>query len=37
MKNPDSNHPKALYRVYYPPNVVPKIVGSIMFKLLASP
>ena len=37
MKNSDSNHPKALYRVYYPPYVVPKTVGRIMFTLLTSP
>jgi len=37
MKNPDPNHPKALFRVYYPPYLVPKTVGGITLKLLASP
>src|SRR6218665_1884877 len=37
MKNSDPNHPKALFRVYYPPHLVPKTMGVITLKLLASP
>jgi len=36
MKNSDPNHPKALYTVYYPPHVLPKMMGSVSLKLLAS-
>jgi len=34
MKDSDPNHPKAPFRVYYPPYVVPKTVGGITLKLL---
>ena len=37
MKNSDPNHPKALYRVYYPFNLVPKTIGGIALKLLGYP
>jgi len=37
MKNSDPNHPKVLYRVYYPPYVIPKTVGGITLKLLGYP
>ena len=37
MKNSDPNHPKALYRVYYPPSVVPKMIRVITPKLLGYP
>ena len=37
MKNSDPNHPKALYRVYYAPYVVPKTVDDIALKLLGYP
>src|SRR6218665_29486 len=36
-KNSDPNHPKALYRVYYPPYVIPKTVGCLTLKLLGYP
>src|SRR6218665_951498 len=37
IKNSDPNHPKALLRVYYPPRLLPKIIGCITFKLLGTP
>src|SRR6218665_3789930 len=37
MKNSDPNHPKVLYRVYYPPYVIPKTFGAITLKLLGYP
>src|SRR6218665_2497722 len=37
MKNSDPNHPKVLYRVYYPPYVIPKTVGGVTLKLLGYP
>ena len=36
IKNSDPSHPKALYTVYYPPHVSPKMMGSMSLKLLAS-
>ena len=36
MKDSDPSHPKVLYTVYYPPHVLPKMMGSISLKLLAS-
>src|SRR6218665_2258413 len=37
MKNSDPNHPKAIFRVYYPPHLLPKIIGCIAFKSLGTP
>ena len=37
MKNSDPNHPKALFRVYYTPYVIPKTVGGVTLKLLGYP
>src|SRR6218665_1833554 len=36
MKNSDPNHPKAIVRVYYPPHLLPKIIGCIAFKSLGT-
>src|SRR6218665_1662170 len=32
MKNSDPNHPQALYRVYYPPYIVPRTIGRVTRK-----
>src|SRR6218665_3362674 len=37
IKNSDRNHPCALYRVYYPTHLLPKIIGCITFKSLGTP
>src|SRR6218665_2893167 len=37
MKDSDPNHPKAIVRVYYPPHLLPKIIGCIAFKSLGTP
>src|SRR6218665_3997078 len=37
MKNSDPNYLQALYRVYYPPYVVPKTIGGVRRKSLACP
>src|SRR6218665_1183333 len=37
MKTSDQNHPHALYRVYYPPYVVPRRIGAVTRKSLACP
>src|SRR6218665_2575459 len=37
MKDSDPNHPKAIFRVYYPPHLLPKIFGCIAFKSLGTP
>src|SRR6218665_1360946 len=37
IKNSDPNHPYALYRVYYPTHLLPKIIGCITFKSLGTP
>src|SRR6218665_1354233 len=37
MKDSDPNHPKAIFRVYYPPHLIPKIIGCIAFKSLGTP
>src|SRR6218665_31599 len=35
MKTSDKNYPQALYRVYYPPYVVPREIGGVTRKSLA--
>src|SRR6218665_4172266 len=35
-KDSDLNHSKALYILYYQPHLLPKLMGSIPFKLLSS-
>src|SRR6218665_2701726 len=37
MKDSDPNHSKAIFRVYYPPHLLPKIFGCIAFKSLGTP
>src|SRR6218665_2725273 len=37
MKDSDPNHRKAIFRVYYPPHLLPKIFGCIAFKSLGTP
>src|SRR6218665_2164401 len=37
MKDSDPNHPKAIFRVYYPPHLLPKSFGCIAFKSLGTP
>jgi len=37
MKNSDPSHPKCLYRVYYPPHVVPITFVGVTRKSLACP
>src|SRR6218665_3136337 len=37
MKDSNPNHPKTIFRVYYPPHLLPKIFGCIAFKSLGTP
>jgi len=37
IKNSDPNHQNAFFRVYYPPQLLPKMMGSITFKSLGTP